>query len=43
MVEDRCFIGSGAIIHEGVTIGSDSIISAGQVIRKDVASKSVVK
>jgi maltose O-acetyltransferase len=38
----RCFVGAGACILPGVTIGDDSIVGANSVITKDVASGSVV-
>ena len=41
-IEDECFIGYGAIILMGVTIGKGSIIGAGAVVTKDVPPNSVV-
>lgn len=35
-----CFIGSGAVILGGVTIGHDTIIGAGSVVTKDVPPSS---
>ena len=36
VIEDDAWIGAGAIILKGVTIGTGSIVSAGAVVRKDV-------
>ena len=36
VIEDDVWIGTGAIILKGVTIGRGSIISAGALVRKDV-------
>ncbi|HWI74897.1 MAG TPA: acyltransferase [Baekduia sp.] len=38
----RVFIGAGAIILPGVTIGDDAIVGAGSVVRRDVAPGTVV-
>ncbi|MBQ8604594.1 MAG: acyltransferase [Oscillospiraceae bacterium] len=36
VIEDDVWIGAGAIILKGVTIGRGSVISAGAIVRKDV-------
>lgn len=41
-IQDNCFIGYGAIILMGVTIGHDSIVGAGAVVSHDVPPGSVV-
>jgi len=41
IVEDECFIGYGAIILMGVSIGKGSIIGAGAVVTSDVPPGSV--
>ncbi len=41
-IEDDVWIGSGAIVLDGVTIGAHSIVAAGAVVTKDVAEYSVV-
>jgi len=41
-IGDRVFIGARAIIHPGVTIGSDCIIGSGAVVTKDVPTGTVV-
>ncbi|MCL1134065.1 sugar O-acetyltransferase [Shewanella hafniensis] len=41
-VGKRVWIGGGAIIMPGVTIGDDAIIGAGAVVTKNVAAKTVV-
>lgn len=38
----RCFIGGGAIILPGVTIGDEVIVGAGAVIHDDVPARCVV-
>jgi acetyltransferase-like isoleucine patch superfamily enzyme len=35
-VHDNCFIGFGAIILQGVSIGPNSVVAAGAVVAKDV-------
>lgn len=37
----RCWIGAGAIILPGVTIGDDTVIGAGSVVTKDIPAKVV--
>jgi carbonic anhydrase/acetyltransferase-like protein (isoleucine patch superfamily) len=41
-VLEYAFIGTGAIILPGVTIGSNSIVAAGAVVTKDVPSGTIV-
>lgn len=41
-IEDDCWIGSGVIILDGVTIGHGSIIGAGTLVAKDIPSESVI-
>ena len=41
-IEDDVWVGTGAIILPGVTIGEKSIVGAGSVIREDVPPYSVV-
>ena len=41
-IGDDCWIGGGAIICPGVTIGNRCVIVAGSVVTKDVADDSVV-
>ncbi|PRY12958.1 acyltransferase [Kineococcus rhizosphaerae] len=38
----HCFIGAGAIVLPGVTIGDGSIVAAGAVVTKDVPPASIV-
>jgi acetyltransferase-like isoleucine patch superfamily enzyme len=42
VVEDGVWLGTGAKILDGVTIGRDSIVGAGAVVSKDVPARSVV-
>ena len=41
VIGERCFIGNGAIILPGVTIGDEVIIGAGSVVTRDVPSHSI--
>lgn len=41
-IGDRVYIGYGAIIMPGVTIGEDAIVGAGAVVTRDVPSNTVV-
>ena len=41
-IRDNCFIGHGAIVMPGITIGPNSIVSAGSVITKDVPPGMIV-
>jgi acetyltransferase-like isoleucine patch superfamily enzyme len=38
----RCFIGGGAVILPGVTIGDQTIVGAGSVVMEDVPSRCMV-
>lgn len=38
----RVWIGGGAIVNPGVTIGDDAVIASGAVVTKDVPSRTVV-
>ena len=41
-IKNNCWIGCDCIILKGVTIGENSIIGAGNIIRKDIADNSIV-
>ena len=41
-IGDNCFIGNGAILLPGITIGNEVIVGAGSVVTKDVPSNSIV-
>ena len=41
-IGSNCFLGAGAIILPGVTIGDHCVIAAGSVVTGDVPSRSVV-
>lgn len=41
-IEDDCWIGSGVIILDGVTIGHGSVIGAGTLVLKDIPPKAIV-
>ena len=42
IIEDDCWIGSGATILSGVRIGRGSVVAAGAVVARDVAPRSIV-
>lgn len=42
VVNDGAWIGAGAIILSGVTVGKNSVVGAGSVVTKDVPSHAVV-
>lgn len=42
VIEDECFIGYGAIVLMGVTVGRGAIVGAGAVVTKNVPAGSVV-
>jgi acetyltransferase-like isoleucine patch superfamily enzyme len=42
VLEDDCWIGFGAIVMTGVTIGRGAIVAAGSVVTKDVAPYAIV-
>lgn len=41
IIEDGCWIGFGAIIMSGVTLGKNSVIAAGSVVTRDVPPNSI--
>ena len=43
IIENGASIGAGAVILPGITIGQGSMVAAGSVVTKDVASKSLVQ
>jgi acetyltransferase-like isoleucine patch superfamily enzyme len=42
IIEDDVWVGYGAIIMSGITIGEGSIVAAGSVVTKDIAPFSIV-
>lgn len=42
VIEDNCWLGSGSIFLDGVTVGNDSVVAAGSVVNRDVPPFSVV-
>jgi acetyltransferase-like isoleucine patch superfamily enzyme len=42
MIKDNAYIGAGAIILAGVTVGENAIVGAGAVVTKDVEANAVV-
>lgn len=42
-IESNCFIGVNATLFDGITVGRNSIIGAGSVIRKDLADNSIMR
>ena len=43
IIENGASIGAGAVILPGITIGQGSMVAAGSVVTKNVASKSLVQ
>ncbi len=41
-IRDNCFIGFGAIVMPGITIGPNAVVAAGAVVTKDVLPGTVV-
>jgi len=41
-IGNRCFVGGGAIVLPGVTIGDESIVASGAVVDGDVAPRTIV-
>lgn len=41
-IEDNVWVGSGAIVLPGVTIGANSVVAAGAIVTKDVPTRVVV-
>lgn len=42
VIEDDCWIGAGAIILDGVTVGQGAVVGAGAVVSSDVPPHTVV-
>ena len=42
VLKRNCWIGAGAVILPGVTVGENSIVGAGSVVTKDVPDNTVV-
>ena len=42
VIEDDCWVGMGAVILKGVTIGRGSVIGAGTIVTKDIPPYSIV-
>jgi len=42
VLEDRAWIGTGAIVLKGVTVGESAVVAAGAVVTKDVPAKAIV-
>ena len=42
VLEDRAWIGTGAIVLKGVTIGESAVVAAGAVVTRDVPAKAIV-
>jgi len=41
-IGSNCFVGAGAIVLPGITIGDRCIIAAGSVVNKDIPDRSLV-
>lgn len=42
VIEDECLIGIGAIVLNGATVGTQSIVAAGTVVTKSIPPRSLV-
>ena len=42
VIKQNAWIGAGATVLPGVTIGENSIVAAGAVVTKDVAANTIV-
>ena len=42
LIEDNVFIGTGAIVLKGVTIGRNSVVGAGSIVTKNVPPNTIV-
>ena len=42
-IQDGSFIGSGSILREGIIVGRNVVIGAGQLILKDIPDNSIIK
>ncbi|MCG2727647.1 MAG: hypothetical protein L6244_03230 [Candidatus Methanoperedenaceae archaeon] len=42
IIKDNAYIGAGAIVLAGVTVGENAIVGAGAVVTKDVEANAVV-
>jgi acetyltransferase-like isoleucine patch superfamily enzyme len=42
VIKKNAWIGAGAIILPGVTIGENAVVAAGAVVAKDVETNSIV-
>lgn len=41
-IRDNCFIGKGATLMPGITIGPDSVVAAGSIVTRDVPPGTIV-
>jgi tetrahydrodipicolinate N-acetyltransferase len=42
VIEDRCWVGTGATILKGVRLGEGAVVAAGAVVTRDVAPRTLV-
>ena len=42
-VGNNSFIGSGAVIKEGIEIGNHCIVGMGQIVKKNIKDRQIVK
>ena len=40
-IGEKCFIGSGVIINQGISVCSDVVIGSGSLVRKDIDKPGV--
>lgn len=43
VIEDGAFVGAGAVVLPGVTVGENAVIGAGTTVTTDVPSESIVR
>lgn len=43
VLEDNVWIGAGAIIYPGITVGKGAVVAAGEIVSKDIPSNKLLK
>jgi acetyltransferase-like isoleucine patch superfamily enzyme len=42
-IEDNCWIGAGAIIYPGITVGKGSVVAAGEIVYSNIPENMLLK
>ena len=42
-IEDNCWLGSDVIVTKNVTIGENTVVAAGEIVRKDISKNMLYK